>query len=673
MTQAIFLSYASQDADAARGICDALRAAGLEVWFDQSELRGGDAWDASIRKQIKECALFVPMISLNTQAREEGYFRLEWKLAVDRSHLMADDKTFLLPVVIDDTPEPAARVPDKFRERQWSRLIDEKSIAAFAESVTKVFYGSASSSKSALNTPPVLESDGATKIAAVPQTPKMVPARDASAIDSRKRMGIYAGVAVTIIFFAVVAGLVYRPQFLTAQNDAINSVAVLPFVNESGDAGLDYVSDGLAETLIDKLSQVPSLSVRARASAFRFKAKSYDLPVIAKALNVQAILVGHLTSRTSNMGVTVELIDTRRDAVIFTKHYERPHAELAVLQALIGSDIVGRLSTDKSDALRARVAKIPTRDPHAYELYLRAVPLAQRRGVEDIKQAIAYLEQATVADPLFVQAHALLSLAYLRAVNQSTYPINLGLDNARRRARVALDLDADSAEGYAALSSILATHDWDWAGAGSAIERGLALSPSDVALLRNKSYLSIIKGDVDTAIASANKALEVNPVDDLASVYLGRALSNKGDFTAADKAFHRAAELNPSATGRRYYHGMNLIVQGRLDDVITLANSAEAAWERLTLLGIVHHLTGQDSESRAALAELTRKTPDNSAFQIAQIHAVRGESDEAFKWLERAYALRDAGMTLMKGIRVFGDLPKDPRWAAMLKKMHLEH
>ena len=142
MTQAIFLSYASQDADAARRLCDALRAAGLEVWFDQSELRGGDAWDASIRNQIKECALFVPMISAATNARSEGYFRLEWKLAVDRSHLMADDQLFFVPVILDDTPEPGARVPDAFRTRQWSRLKDENAIAAFASRVAKLVAGS---------------------------------------------------------------------------------------------------------------------------------------------------------------------------------------------------------------------------------------------------------------------------------------------------------------------------------------------------------------------------------------------------------------------------------------------------------------------------------------------------------------------------------------------------
>ena len=116
------MSYAAQDAEAARRICEDLRAAGIEVWFDQSELRGGDAWDRQIKKQIHDCALFVPIISAHSDDRTEGYFRLEWKLAVDRSHLIADDATFLIPVVIDDTPEATARVPDKFRTVQWSRL-----------------------------------------------------------------------------------------------------------------------------------------------------------------------------------------------------------------------------------------------------------------------------------------------------------------------------------------------------------------------------------------------------------------------------------------------------------------------------------------------------------------------------------------------------------------------
>ena len=135
---AVFLSYASQDAEAARRICEALRSAGIEVWFDQSELRGGDSWDRKIRRQIKECALFVPVISANTNSRQEGYFRLEWKLAVDRSHLMAEDAPYLFPVVIDDTSDAKARVPDKFRDVQWTRLNVKDTPPMLAERVKKL-------------------------------------------------------------------------------------------------------------------------------------------------------------------------------------------------------------------------------------------------------------------------------------------------------------------------------------------------------------------------------------------------------------------------------------------------------------------------------------------------------------------------------------------------------
>src|ERR1700676_1498944 len=132
---AVFLSYASQDAQVAQNLCNALRAAGIEVWFDQSELRGGDAWDQMIRRQIKACYLFVPIISANTQSREEGYFRREWKIAVDRTNDMAEDRAFLLPIVIDGTSDSQARVPEKFREVQWTRLPGGEATPAF---VTRV-------------------------------------------------------------------------------------------------------------------------------------------------------------------------------------------------------------------------------------------------------------------------------------------------------------------------------------------------------------------------------------------------------------------------------------------------------------------------------------------------------------------------------------------------------
>src|SRR5499427_3501372 len=134
----VFLSYASQDAEAARRICDALRAAGVEVWLDQSELRGGDAWDRQIREQIHDCRLFIALISAHTEARDEGYFRREWKLAVDRTHDMSEKKAFLLPVVIDGTAEHGAAVPQKFRDVQWTRLPGGETPPAFIERIQRL-------------------------------------------------------------------------------------------------------------------------------------------------------------------------------------------------------------------------------------------------------------------------------------------------------------------------------------------------------------------------------------------------------------------------------------------------------------------------------------------------------------------------------------------------------
>src|SRR4029077_11456654 len=137
-SHAVFLSYASQDAEAAQKICEALRAAGIELWFDQSALRGGDVWDQTIRKQIKTCVLFIPVISRHTHERDEGYFRLEWKLAVDRSHLMTTNKAFMLPVVVDDTREDDENVPDRFRDIHWTRLPGGETPPDFVERVRRL-------------------------------------------------------------------------------------------------------------------------------------------------------------------------------------------------------------------------------------------------------------------------------------------------------------------------------------------------------------------------------------------------------------------------------------------------------------------------------------------------------------------------------------------------------
>jgi hypothetical protein len=271
-SRAVFLSYASEDAGAAKCICDALRTAGLEVWFDQSELRGGDAWDQSIRRQIKTCALFIPIISKHTHERAEGYFRLEWKLAVDRCQLMAADKAFLLPVVIDDTRDDDERVPERFREVQWTRLPGGVTPAAFVERVRRLLSGEPSQE-------PTRTASAAARVSAAPTPQKPVLAF------WRSKAALLATIAVVVaaLSYLVANRLVLSKRGAevgappesaaqgapaTAFNPPPHSIAVLPFVNMSGDKQQEYFSDGLTEELLNSLSRINELQVAARTSSF---------------------------------------------------------------------------------------------------------------------------------------------------------------------------------------------------------------------------------------------------------------------------------------------------------------------------------------------------------------------------------------------------------------------
>jgi TolB-like protein len=330
-SRAIFLSYSSQDAEAVRRICAALRAAGLEVWFDQSELRGGDAWDASIRRQIRDCALFLPVISANTEARGEGYFRLEWRLAVERSHLMADDQAFLMPVVIDATSEATARVPDRFRERQWTRLPGGETAQAFVDQVRHAL--AATAAKPALSAVPP------------PDAAKAAPA-------PRRHWRIAAIlVAVAIAAVALTARFVARnshkaiapsaqqtatmPPATGAAADA-KSIAVLPFVNLTGRPEDAYLADGLQEEILNALARLPALKVISRTSAGEFRGGTPNVREVGQRLGVGSVLEGSVRREGQKLRLTVQLIDTRNDRHILAADYDRDLGHVLGLQSEIG-------------------------------------------------------------------------------------------------------------------------------------------------------------------------------------------------------------------------------------------------------------------------------------------------------------------------------------------------
>ncbi len=397
-SHAVFLSYASQDAEATQRICEALRAAGIEVWFDKSELRGGDAWDRSIRQQIHDCTLFVPIISQHTHERLEGYFRREWRLAVERAGDMADNKAFLVPVVIDSTTERDRSVPEKFRELQWTRLPGGETQAAFVEHVRRLL-----SHEDAPALDPTRSASSAVATSA--------PARRGRI---RRRTGVlYAAIAVA----TVLAVGYFALERLTASKPRTPggaSIAVLPLANESGEASQQYFSDGISEDLITALSQFPGLKVIGRTSSFQFRDSKEDSRSIGAKLGVAHLLEGSVRKSGDMIRVSAELIDTADGSTQWSERYDRPYKDLFALQDEITRAVAGALKAKllPGEHAAAQSDRPPSGSLEAYNALLQGRFYFPRHTEADIRRAIESYTQATQLDPRYALAWSGLSQAW---------------------------------------------------------------------------------------------------------------------------------------------------------------------------------------------------------------------------------------------------------------------
>ena len=385
-SKAVFLSYASQDAEAARRICEALRAAGIEVWFDQSELRGGDVWDQKIRQQIHDCALFVPVISAHTDERTEGYFRLEWKLAVDRSHLMADDAAFLFPVVIDDTPDTSARVPEKFRAVQWTRLPGGEAPPEFCRRVGALLAGTAKPS------PPLSP--------IYREQPRKTSRRRRGTSDrgdrrvgsGRRRCALVAHDAAS-----AKSSRYRKPQQPAASVIPEHSIAVLPFEDVSARKDQEYFSDGLAEELLNLLSKVPGMQVAARTSAFSFKGHAVDVRTIGRQLGVAHVLEGSVRRVGNHLRVTAQLERADNGYQIWSETYDRELGDVFRIQDEIANAVVKALKVSLLGS--AAPQSLGTQNSDAYLVFLQGRAKMATQKLADFKLAATDFARALKLDP----------------------------------------------------------------------------------------------------------------------------------------------------------------------------------------------------------------------------------------------------------------------------------
>jgi TolB-like protein len=496
---AIFLSYASQDAAVAQRICDALRAAGLEVWFDQNELRGGDAWDAKIRSQIKDCALFVPLISANTDARSEGYFRREWNLAVDRMLDIAEERAFLLPVVIDDTADATAKVPQRFRERQWTRLHGGDSTPEFVARVGRLLAGEP----------------------AAPPVPRRAATAPTAVRERNRALPLVIGALVAIIG---VAGWLWKsktdsgtpiPTIAPAKVDAApaarKSIAVLPFTNLSGKADDAYLADGLHEEVLNALARLRDLKVISRTSVAEFKDKAHNVREIGQRLGVGTVLEGSVRREGNTLRLTVQLIDTHTDQHFLAANYDRDMSRLLELQSAVARQLADALSATLTRVDKGELDRVATNSGDAYDRYLRAAP-GVTPGLDGEKPYLEprrLLMEAVSLDPDFADAHAMLSLANTWIYFHAHRPTDA--ESARQSFGRALKLDPQLPEAKLA--------------------RGM--------------YAMYVTADLDQALADLTEFARLRPNSAQAHASLSFALRRRARMDEALTHQLRAAELDP--------------------------------------------------------------------------------------------------------------------------------
>jgi len=660
-SHAVFLSYASQDAEAAQRICEALRSAGIEVWFDQSELRGGDAWDQSIRRQIKNCALFVPVVSRHTHDRAEGYFRLEWKLAVDRSHLIMTNKAFLLPVVVDATGEDDENVPDKFREVQWTRLLAGETPPAFVERVQRLLSR---------------ETSTTTRAGAASRIVPALVGRSPASGWWRRLLPVAAVVAVlgTVAYLAIERPWISKPAASAAFAPPPHSIAVLPFVNMSGDKEQEYFSDGLTEELLNSLARINGLQVAARTSAFSFKGQNINLSTIARKLNVGAILEGSVRRSGQTIRVTAQLNNAISGFHLWSQTYDRDLGDVLKLQTEIATAVASALKVALLADVGEKIELGGTRNPKAFDAYLRGRRI-NWQNEHDLQEQIASYNEAIKLDPQYALAYAARSSAYRANAQFFTPGPVLSSDSAAKYAQALADarqsvaLAPDLSEGYTALAAyFMATlHS---AEAKEAIDHAVTLAPSDARALREAGYFYANIGQVKTGLALTERGLARDPVSPDAYFAHGWALYGARRYAEALPVLERAVELDGKGSPFTGNLGIVKYVVGDYSGAVTSCEVRPDYWLNRVCLAISYHKLRRHADAAVIRASYQAEVGDGDAYEYAQIDAQWGNRSKALDWLDTATRVRDAGLLAIKTDPLMDPLRNEPRFQTIVKDLN---
>ena len=478
---------------------------------------------------------------------------------------------------------------------------------------------------------------------------KIEPATSQPAVEGTSEGPAIRGPAATIT----------TPAF----NPPAHSIAVLPFVNMSGDPQQEYFSDGMAEELLNSLVRMSELKVAARTSAFSFKGKDMEIGEIARKLNVASILEGSVRKSGEQVRINVKLVNAVDGYHMWSQTYDRKLEDTFEVQADIAASVVRQL---QATLLGSPASPTHTPTTEAYTAYLRGNYF---RGRVNLDKAISCYEQALQLDERYPAAMVGLAQArfgFFVGVRPAT-----DVAVARQLIDRAIALDPHLAEAYLARAMIARLYDFDWAAAEVSLKRARELEPNNVAVLRGAALLAETLGRFDESGALLRQSLERDPLLPSGHAELGRVLLATGKLVAAEASLRTTLEIDPELLAAHAGIALTLLYRKEPDKALAEAQLELNCTYRLLALALIYHASHRKAESDAALRELTEKHASDAPFVIASIHAYRGEIDEALSWLDQAYRNRDASVARLLSNRLMRNLTHDPRYQAFLRKLNL--
>ena len=600
----------------------------------------------------------MPIISANTAARHEGYFRLEWDLADQRTHMIARNHAFIVPVCVDATPETSADTPESFQRVQWTRLLGGETSAAFVERIQRLLSDQTAATSDRTQTP-------GSAIASAAPAPR--------AVIRRRTVVVYGAIAAAALpmvgYFALERLTRPKPSLPGAA-----SIAVLPLANESGEASQQYFSDGISEDLITALSQFPGLKVIGRTSAFQFRDSKEDSRGIGAKLGVAHLLEGSVRRSGDMVRVSAELIDTADGSTQWAERYDRPYRDLFALQDEITHAVAGTLRAKllPGEYAAAQSERPPSGSLKAYNALLVGRFYFLRETTADYRKAIEAYTQAVGFDPRYALAWSWLSQAWtwlgsedLGAAPAPSYA------KAREAADRALTLSPDLAAAHIARGLLLNNADLDWRGAEAEYRRAMELAPNDGEAKFYLGTLLATFGEIGSAIELTRRALATDPLDAASYFWLANYLSGVNRLGEAEGACRRAIELQPDADVYHYRLTVIEIQRGNAQAALNAARQETHLGFENAALALARQIAGDRKEADAALRTLIDKDADTMAYQIAEVYALRNDDNATFEWLERAWNNRDAGIAGLLYDPFILRYKDDPRFAAFCRKVDL--